>query len=564
MTTEPTPDPGIAAYGRLSRADERDKATPLAEKVYLRKEILKTLAKQEAGAQLVEEQIVFELKSAASLDERPGLLALLDRCRRRELHTLVLFDIDRLTRDTGDWKTIERALFKGQVRLVTARGTYHFTPQFDPTMLQILAVLGEKELRSFSFRRKATNVQRARAGQRSAGQAPYGYVWLSDRKCYVIQEEEYRTVCWIFENALTMSTGKLADELNALRIPPPSAGKRADAATQWRDGTVLAILRNPLYTGRPAKRTEVDREGASVQLSVDQWIWAEQDLLTPIEGEDVETTWAPLPHPVTRPQWDLLQETITGRRVARQIDGPGLLNRLLHCSAGAAMYLNGRGYHCECREAGKGHPAMSVTQTVERYVLAALAAHLDTLPDLPPPPKRKEESGTGDRRIEAAQTRRQLREKEATRLDLIQRASWYQSLPGYGVAGHTATVEALSGEIEALRARLVDLEALVNRPEAGEAVALIRQIQQAGGFAALLAEASPEVRYQVVRTLVERITLDAPPGKGKHTRSAQMTLPAIEGLEEKAIRIHIPGTSENRPRGVEHWTNRRKQAAEAG
>jgi DNA invertase Pin-like site-specific DNA recombinase len=558
MTNEPTlPDPGVAAYGRLSRADEKDKTTPTEEKVRLRKEILKTLARHEAQVTLSEEQITFELKSGGSLTERTGLLALLDRCRRRELHTLVLFDVDRITRDTGDWKVIESALFKGGVRLVTSRGTYHFTPNFDPSMLQILAVMGEKERRSFSFRRKATNTQRARSGQKSSGAAPYGYVWLTERKCYAVQPEHYAVVCWIFENAWKMSTRKLASELNEKGIPPPLLGKRERAADRWLPGTIGAILHNPMHTGRPAKRTEIDREGEVVHLSSEQWVWAEQDLLTAVAGEGEELVWQPLPHAISREAWDLLQETISGRRVPRQFDGPGLLNRILHCSAGAAMYRRGKGYHCDCKDSGRKHAGASISiPVVERHVVEALVQHLEALPELPTPPQRTAQTNPDTRRIQTAQVRRELREKEATRQELIMRASWYHSLPGYGVAGHTATVEALSKEIAGLKARLTTLEAQLHIPDGNQVLSMIREVRAGGGFACFFAESSPEARALAIRVLVDRIDLDPPPGGKGHNKSLRITPYAVPGLKPDPIAVEIPSPRTGRQRGPYHWKNR--------
>ena len=62
--SEPLPyDPGIAAYGRLSRDEEKDVTTPMADKIALRKAVLVTQARYEANLTLHDAQITFELLS---------------------------------------------------------------------------------------------------------------------------------------------------------------------------------------------------------------------------------------------------------------------------------------------------------------------------------------------------------------------------------------------------------------------------------------------------------------------------------------------------------------------
>lgn len=529
-TNSLTPDPGVAAYGRLSRTDEKDRATPLETKIALRKDILKTLARQEAHTTLTDEQITFELKSGGSLTERPGLLSLLDRCRRKEIHTLILFDIDRITRDVGDWKTIESALYKGEIRLVTGRGTYHFTPQFDSTMLQILAVLGEKELRSFAFRRKATNAQRARAGQKSGGGDPFGYLWEKEHKVYVIDPLNCPTLVWMFSVAFTMSARAIAAELNRRGVPTPQFGKRADAASAWSAGTVLGIFANPFYTGRPALRSEVDRDGVQVDLPRARWIWAESDLLTPLVDESGEVRMEPLPHPLSRDAWEMLQETIEGRRRRRANDGPGLLNRLVRCHKGEAMYRRALVYQCHCCEAGVTHRNHAISaQVIETSILASVCSILDalTLPRVPAKPASSSPSS------EIASAKRKLREKESTRQDLIARASWYHSLPGYGVEGHRRSVETLSSEIQTLQERLTRLEVEQRKPDFTVLAPLIDQVRQMGGASAFFSSALKPSQQMLLKMLILRIDLDKPADNERHTKTLRITYHALPGRPQR-------------------------------
>src|SRR5579871_620223 len=214
LQNEPSPAYGIVGYLRLSRDEERERGVPMDEKISLRKQILIAIAKHHALI-LPEEAITVELKSGGSLAEREGLLSILERCRRGEIHTVVAFDVDRLTRDVADLKQITSAFYKGEVTLLTQRGVERFDRNHDTTLMQILAVLGEKERRSFSYRRKATNVQRARQGQLSQGYAPYGYRWNPESKAFVIDPIEYAIIEEIFRRSWREGTHRISTDLNA-------------------------------------------------------------------------------------------------------------------------------------------------------------------------------------------------------------------------------------------------------------------------------------------------------------------------------------------------------------
>ena len=512
-------------YCRLSRDDTQASGIPIAEKLKLRRDVLVVLAKHN-GICLTEENMVTEVESAGTLDERPGLLDILRRCEHKEIHTLIVFDIDRLTRDVGDWKRIERALFRGRVRLITGRGTYEFTPNFDPSMLQILAVMGEKERRSYGYRRKATNEQRTRNNQWSQGLAPYGYTWNKTTKTFEVVPDEYAIVEEIFRLVWQHGTDWIAAELNRRAVPAPG-GTRRNAAPRWRGSLVHQLISNPVYAGYIVKRTDMDREGRALDLSREQWIWAEK-----------EGGW---PHPLTLPQWEALQEVRTGR--LQGVPTSGLLTGLLYCAQGGKMQLRHPRYHCTC---GSRDNAPHDGYTIRRFQLedAIIGLVADTLAALPPlpVPQTSTASNVNRRELELYQVKRQLRDKEATLDDLARRAGFYINLPTIGTDGHARLLEAVNAEILALRARHDALTAQLEQPSARLSAPVLDMVNAAGGVRALCDAAPPEVARQLLRLIVARIDCrPKPAGQGRATTCVHVTLhPLRDGEAPRTLSLPIP------------------------
>lgn len=517
---------GIAGYGRLSQEEEKERGTSMEQKIALRRDILKTIAKHH-GLQLLDDAITFEIRSGATLSERPGLLDLLEQCRRREVHTLIVFDVDRLTRDVADLKTITQALFKGEVRLVTQRGVYQFDRHFDTTLLQILAVLGEKERRSYCYRRKAANEQRSRSGQRSCGIAPYGYTWDSDAKRYEVIPAEYAIVEELFLRIWNEGGGAIASDLNRRGVAPPGTTRRLGASPVWMPVSVLNIVRNPHYAGRPAKRRDSDREGVSIHLPRQQWILSDEEI-TAVHPDTEGGRW----FPVTLDEWEGIQEVLNQRHA---VGAPraGLLTGLLRCSQGRPMNLHLDSYECPCRKEGAPHRGSYVqAANVDSVVKAVVAAAIDAQP----PTRLPAAKGTPDRSLlELAAARRDLREAEATIGDLTRRSAFYVSLPHFGVAGHEAALREVSEKAATLAQRVAELTAIRNRPDLLQLETLLSVVRAAGGSSAFFSAMEGIEAREMVRLVVKSVTLSPmEPGAGV-TKTVEIIIHDLGKGEEVRI-----------------------------
>jgi DNA invertase Pin-like site-specific DNA recombinase len=489
-----SPDFGIVAYGRLSREEADDRATPMEEKIALRKQILLTLAKH-YHLTLTDEQIAFEVGSGGSLSERPKLLDILERCRRREVQTVLIFEIERLTRDVSDWKMMESAFFKGGIHLITGRGDYKFTPTFDPTMLQILAVLGERERRAYSYRHKAANDQRARKGHLSGGSAPFGYRWDAEGKTFVPVPDEYAIVEEIFARIGEQGGATIAADFNRRGIPNPTRSRKPDspASPYWTASTVLYIAQNPIYAGYTCKRWEKDREGNKVDIPESEWIWAEA------EGD--------YPHPIDLARWQQLRPLIAGRTLNRT-GKKGLLSGLLFCAEGNPMYRHGINYYCLCRDRGSVHDGRNIRRTsLETAVLSALQAAFDALTpaqiaDLEPP---EGDAVSSPLEAQASDLARQLAAKQAQMDKLQEDAPFLDNLHGYGRERRLAAMLALSQEIGELETQQEDVLRRIQQQPTLLPSGTLALIHAAGGLAHLLQTGDVQAARAILRAFGLRV-----------------------------------------------------------
>lgn len=541
----PPPDPGVVGYVRLSREEEKERGVSMEDKLRLRAQILLTIARHH-GLGLTPEAIATEVKSGGHLSDRPELLALLDRCRKGEIHTVVVQSIDRLTRDVADWKTVASAFYRGEVLLIYGDKAERFDRYHSDTIIKILAVLGEDERRKFCFRRKATNEQRARSGDYAPSYPPYGYVWNREGRYYSLHPLEYPVLCRIFARAWHVGGHLIAKELNADGIVSPGVGKRVDNNPRWRSSSVTSLLRNPFYTGHAAKRRDSDRDGTPVYLPRSQWIWSEQPLATRDEAGAV----VPLPHPVTREEWEALQELLTERQIGTP--NKGLFTGLLYCAQGHPMHRHLKYYSCGDKHVPTPpHKAMHIIRAnLEKAVWQAVEAHIATL-RLPPARASRRADATHQAEIERAALRRELREKEATLEDLVRRAGFYQALPGYGKERHAESLTVLGSEVERLRERLTEVEVRLSRPDQGRAAPLIQAYREAGGWEGLLACGDEATQRALVHTLIQRIDLIAP--EKTMTKEARVTFRPLDSRGEVTVQAHLVHPAQGTKRGPYHW-----------
>ena len=185
--------------------------------------------------------------SGARLD-RPGLDALRDAVRDREVDIIGVLTPDRLAR-----KYAYQVLLLEEFRLAGCAIAFvnHAISDYpgDQLLLQIQGAVAEYERALLAERFRRGKQQKARAGQFIGAKAPYGYRYLPRRDGIAgrleIDPAEAEIVHmiydWLVSEGLT-----LRQILKRLNFGPwfPRCGRRP-----WSPSTVHHILADPVYTG---------------------------------------------------------------------------------------------------------------------------------------------------------------------------------------------------------------------------------------------------------------------------------------------------------------------------
>ncbi len=194
------------------------------------------------GLELIEERFSDDGLSGATL-ERPALLRLLEVVRSRGIDRLVIYRLDRLTRNLRHFTTLFEELKNNDVELDVATAPETGAAALDTLMLNILASFSE-----FERDLAATRIAESRAhlkshGRRIAGATPFGYNADPRTKQLVVCAEKAEAIRRMFT---------LADQ----GLPPSAIAAFGNAqgwvtgsGSPWTARQVLAILTNHTYAG---------------------------------------------------------------------------------------------------------------------------------------------------------------------------------------------------------------------------------------------------------------------------------------------------------------------------
>jgi DNA invertase Pin-like site-specific DNA recombinase len=212
------------------------------------------------------EHVVEEIGTADNLADRPRFRALL-----AELQTLppgialYCMDIDRLTKGPlPDRAQVYSALTAAQTRIRTTDRWYDLGRPEDLFLFELKAMLGHHENNVHHKRVRVKWDEMTRKGIVLTGTAPFGYRWDRNIRNLVPEPEQFPIVGAMFRDALTQSTYRMS------------------SVYDMRPSSILRILRNPVYTGYPARhcvrhRFQGRKNAVGTRyLDRDEWTWPEQ------------------------------------------------------------------------------------------------------------------------------------------------------------------------------------------------------------------------------------------------------------------------------------------------
>ncbi len=220
---------------------------------------------RERGYVVEERHIYQEVKTGAIYRERLVLTALRAAARRREFTIVIVYDLDRLSREAEHQTIIMEDLAYNGVKVECVLREIDDTPE-GRLMLSILGYTATVERERIRERTMRGRKARAERDKRLLGQGreKYGLKFIEDRSKYVPNDEAVKvdesgftwTKAIVVKHMFNMSyegvsLRQIAMYLTRKGIPTPTEGKRKNSkAGLWSPSTVTYILTDPIYKGK--------------------------------------------------------------------------------------------------------------------------------------------------------------------------------------------------------------------------------------------------------------------------------------------------------------------------
>lgn len=218
----------------------------------------------------IQEYVVFEDPGySAKNTDRPDYQKMMDRLRTGEFSHLLVWKIDRISRNLIDFANMYEELKELGVTFVSKNEQFDTSSAIGEAMLKIILVFAELERKMTAERVTAVMLSRANNGQWNGGRVPYGYSYNKATKEFTPDDQESKVVKRIFElYEMEQSLCQVCRYLNERNIKPRS-GK------DWTPTTIRKILTNVFYIGQ--YRYNVSQQGAGYKpRSEEEWITFEE------------------------------------------------------------------------------------------------------------------------------------------------------------------------------------------------------------------------------------------------------------------------------------------------
>ncbi len=180
---------------------------------------------------------------SAKNTERPAYQQMMARLRTGEFSHLVVWKIDRISRNLIDFATMYEEIKRLGVTFVSKNEQFDTSSAMGEAMLKIILVFAELERKVTSERVTAIMLSRASDGKWNGGRVPLGYFWDKESHQFTIIENEASIVRMIYdvyekEKSLLM-VAKILNE----------KGLKSRRGVAWSPVSVHTILRSPFYIG---------------------------------------------------------------------------------------------------------------------------------------------------------------------------------------------------------------------------------------------------------------------------------------------------------------------------
>lgn len=211
---------------------------------------------------------------------RPGYQEMMERIRKDEFSHLMVWKLDRISRNLRDFTEMWEELRELGVTFVSKMEQFDTSTAMGEAMLKIILVFAELERQLTAERVMAIMLSRAEKGLWNGAPVPIGYDWDEKAETVVINEEEAETVRLIYNHyEETGSSGDVLYHLELHNIPTKRGGN-------WTTKTISDVLRSPVYKG--TLRYNYRESGRGKKKDPDEWILVEDAVPAIISDEQWE------------------------------------------------------------------------------------------------------------------------------------------------------------------------------------------------------------------------------------------------------------------------------------
>ena len=179
---------------------------------------------------------------SAKNTSRPRYQQMMARMRNHEFTHLIVWKIDRISRNLLDFATMYQELKDLNVTFISKNEQFDTSSAMGEAMLKIILVFAELERKMTAERVSAILLARANEGKWNGGRCPYGYSHENGSSEFTIVESEAAVVREIFDKYERGGT------LNTITKSFNERGLRTRYGP-WNQNGVWTILTNPFYYG---------------------------------------------------------------------------------------------------------------------------------------------------------------------------------------------------------------------------------------------------------------------------------------------------------------------------
>ncbi len=385
-----------------------------------------------------------EIKSGEHIYNRPEMVKLLEAVEAKRFQAVLCVSFDRLTRgDDFERGSILRTFKSSGALIVTPNETYDLSDSNSAFLTAIKGLIANYELNIGKERTRRGMIRAAKEGKHLS-YPPYGY-----RKRYV---DGKRSVMEIYEPeaafvrmAFDLYASGVGCDLIAQRLT--EAGARPRRAAMFFRGTVLKMIKNPVYTGKIVyNREQWTKRDGKLEVKIrpeSEWVISDGLHAPIVDADTFNRCQEILKNRWRRPYFDgKIKNPLTGLIRCRKCGG------LMQCIRSDSVYR----LHCLKRGCVKS----THYDLVESRVIAALRETLSALEMEPDAPSEAAKASAEARLAEIG---------KAIDAGIRKKNKIYEYLEAevYSVTEYHERMEAVNATLSALERQRTEAQAEIER-----------------------------------------------------------------------------------------------------